>query len=43
MDITFTLAQTADIETLIQFMREYCAFAHLPFMVIGGVILATRC
>jgi GNAT superfamily N-acetyltransferase len=30
-DITFKLAQSADAETLVQFMREYCAFDHLPF------------
>lgn len=31
MDITCTLAQVTDMETCMQFMREYCAFDHLPF------------
>ncbi|HXG19770.1 MAG TPA: GNAT family N-acetyltransferase [Methylomirabilota bacterium] len=31
MDIIFKLAQPADAELLMQLMREYCAFDHLPF------------
>lgn len=31
MDITFRLAGPADIPQLVQFMREYYAFDHLPF------------
>jgi GNAT superfamily N-acetyltransferase len=28
---TFKSAELADTEILVQFMREYCAFDHLPF------------
>jgi len=31
MEITFTIATHADLETLVQFMREYYEFDHLPF------------
>jgi ribosomal protein S18 acetylase RimI-like enzyme len=31
VEVTFRLAETADIELLLHFMREYCAFDHLPF------------
>lgn len=31
MEVTFRLAEAADIELLLHFMREYCAFDHLPF------------
>jgi GNAT superfamily N-acetyltransferase len=31
MTATFTIAQRADIETLLELMREYYAFDHLPF------------
>ena len=31
MDISFRLAQPADADILMQLMREYCVFDHLPF------------
>ncbi len=31
MTISYKIATTADTEILVQFMREYCAFDHLPF------------
>ena len=31
MDTTFTIATHADLDTLVQFMREYYEFDHLPF------------
>jgi len=31
METTFALATQADLETLVQFMREYYEFDHLPF------------
>lgn len=31
MGTTFKIAEPMDIEILVQFMREYCAFDHLPF------------
>ena len=31
MTATFTIAQRADIETLLELMREYYEFDHLPF------------
>ena len=31
METLFRIAEPADAETLVQFMREYCAFDHLPF------------
>lgn len=31
MTTFFRIAEPADAETLMQFMREYCAFDHLPF------------
>lgn len=31
MTISYKIATTADAASLVQFMREYCAFDHLPF------------
>ncbi len=31
MGITFRIAEPSDTETLVQFMRNYCAFDHVPF------------
>lgn len=31
MEVTFRPAEASDIELLLHFMQEYCAFDHLPF------------